>query len=119
MTRFVSALHRAPHFRITGERQRLLASFAAVFLFGLLAHGYAFTNFTVSHDSLNEMFLSGDIRYAAGSVADWKISLGRFLYPAYRAVFSGGAGTPWLSGVLSLVWVSLCLLYTSDAADEL
>lgn len=83
MTRFVSALRRAPHLRITGERQRLLASFAAVFLFGLLAHGYAFTNFTVSHDSLNEMFLSGDIRYAAGSVADWKISLGRFLYPAF------------------------------------
>lgn len=69
MTRFVSALRRAPYLRITGERQRLLASFAAVFLFGLLAHGYAFTNFTVSHDSLNEMFLSGDIRYAAGSVA--------------------------------------------------
>lgn len=113
MTRFVSALRRAPHFRITGERQRLLASFAAVFLFGLLAHGYAFTNFTVSHDSLNEMFLSGDIRYAAGSVADWKISLGRFLYPAYRAVFSGGAGTPWLSGVLSLVWVSLAVYLVS------
>ena len=113
MTRFVSALRRAPHFRITGERQRLLASFAAVFLFGLLAHGYAFTNFTVSHDSLNEMFLSGDIRYAAGSVADWKISLGRFLYPAYRTVFSGGAGTPWLSGVLSLVWVSLAVYLVS------
>ena len=113
MTRFVSALRRAPHLRITGERQRLLASFAAVFLFGLLAHGYAFTNFTVSHDSLNEMFLSGDIRYAAGSVADWKISLGRFLYPAYRAVFSGGAGTPWLSGVLSLVWVSLAVYLVS------
>lgn len=113
MTRFVSALRRAPHLRITGERQRLLASFAAVFLFGLLAQGYAFTNFTVSHDSLNEMFLSGDIRYAAGSVADWKISLGRFLYPAYRAVFSGGAGTPWLSGVLSLVWVSLAVYLVS------
>lgn len=113
MTRFVSALRRAPHLRITGERQRLLASFAAVFLFGLLAHGYAFTNFTVSHDSLNEMFLSGDIRYAAGSVADWKISLGRFLYPAYRAVFSGGAGTPWLSGILSLVWVSLSVYLVS------
>ena len=113
MTRFVSALRRAPHLRITGERQRLLASFAAVFLFGLLAHGYAFTNFTVSHDSLNEMFLSGDIRYAAGSVADWKISLGRFLYPAYRTVFSGGAGTPWLSGILSLVWVSLAVYLVS------
>ena len=113
MTRFVSALRRAPHLRITGERQRLLASFAAVFLFGLLAHGYAFTNFTVSHDSLNEMFLSGDIRYAAGSVADWKISLGRFLYPAYRTVFSSGAGTPWLSGVLSLVWVSLAVYLVS------
>lgn len=113
MTRFVSALRRAPHLRITGERQPLLASFAAVFLFGLLAHGYAFTNFTVSHDSLNEMFLSGDIRYAAGSVADWKISLGRFLYPAYRTVFSGGAGTPWLSGVLSLVWVSLAVYLVS------
>ena len=77
--------------------------------------GGAFTNFTVSHDSLNEMFLSGDIRYAAGSVADWKISLGRFLYPAYRAVFSSGAGTPWLSGVLSLVWVSLAV-YLAFAA---
>ena len=47
------------------------------------------------------------------SVADWKISLGRFLYPAYRAVFSGGAGTPWLSGVLSLVWVSLSVYLVS------
>ena len=113
MTRLASALRRAPYLHITGERKRLLASFAAVFLCGLLAHGYAFTNFTVSHDSLNEMFLSGDIRYAAGSVADWKISLGRFLYPAYRTVFSGGAGTPWLSGVLSLVWVSLAVYLVS------
>ena len=109
MTRFVSALRRAPHFRITGERQRLLVSFAAVFLFGLFAHGYAFTNFTVSHDSLNEMFLSGDIRYAAGSVADWKISLGRFLCPAYSAVFSGVEGKQWLSGVISIVWVSIAV----------
>ena len=109
MTRFVSALRRAPYLHITGERKRLLASFAAVFLCGLLAHGYAFAGLTLSHDSLNEMFLSGDIHYAAGSVADWKISLGRFLYPAYRTVFSGGAGTPWLSGILSLVWVSLAV----------
>ena len=113
MTRLVSALRRAPYLRITGERRRLLAAFAAVFLFGLLAHGYAFTGLTLSHDSLNEMFLSGDIHYAAGSVADWKISLGRFLYPAYRAVFSGGAGTPWLSGILSLVWVSLAVYLVS------
>ena len=83
MTRFVSTLRRAPYLHITGERQRLLASFAAVFLCGLLAHGYAFAGLTLSHDSLNEMFLSGDIHYAAGSVADWKISLGRFLYPAF------------------------------------
>ena len=113
MTRLASALRRAPYLRITGERKRLLASFAAVFLCGLLAHGYAFAGLTLSHDSLNEMFLSGDIRYAAGSVADWKISLGRFLYPAYRTVFSGGAGTPWLSGILSLVWVSLAVYLVS------
>ena len=62
MTRLASALRRAPYLRITGERKRLLASFASVWLCGLLAHGCAFTDFTVSHDSLDEMCLSGDIR---------------------------------------------------------
>lgn len=99
----------APALTITSERRRLLVSFGAVFLFGMLAHGYAFTNLTVSHDSLNEMYLFGSIHYAAGSVAEWKISLGRFLYPAYRLIFSGAAGTPWLSGILSLVWISLAV----------
>ena len=108
MTRLASVLRRAPYLHITGERKRLLASFAAVFLCGLLAHGYAFTTFTVSHDSLNEMFLSGDIRYAAGSVADWKISLGRFLYPAFSR--SSGCRLRYISFRGCSPWTTRCSL---------
>ena len=98
-----------PFLRIESERKRLFVSFLSVFLIGILAHGYAFANLTLSHDSLYELYLRGDMHYYAGSVTEWKISLGRFLCPVYRMVFPGAVGTPWLSGMLALVWVALAV----------
>ena len=99
--------------RIESERRRLLVSFLSVFVIGMLAHGYAFANLTLSHDSLNQLFLRGDMHYYAGSVAEWKISLGRFLCPVYLTVFPGAVGTPWLSGMLALVWVALAVYFAA------
>lgn len=73
-----------PFLRIESERKRLFVSFLSVFLIGILAHGYAFANLTLSHDSLYELYLRGDMHYYAGSVTEWKISLGRFLCPVHR-----------------------------------
>lgn len=80
----------------------LYFSLAAVFLWGLLAHGYGFLHSSFSHDSLNE-FNGAD----GGSA--WKIQLGRFVVPLYRAVFRTELTLPWLIGVLSLVWIGLAV----------
>ena len=97
--------------RISSERKRLLLSFASVFFFGILAHGAWFLHCSLSGDSLNEMYLWGDMHYAAMTVAEWKISLGRFINPLYRILFGGITTRPWLAGLLSLVWVSLAVYF--------
>lgn len=69
----------------------------SVLLWGAAVYFYAFLNFTVSHDSLNEFIAD----------YDWKISLGRFLAPVYQEAVRGGLAMPWLIGVLSLAFLSL------------
>ena len=70
--------------RLDREKNRLTTIFLATFLWGLAAHGYALLNFTISHDSLNEFWVFHSMGYYSGSVAQWKIALGRFLTPVYQ-----------------------------------
>lgn len=77
----------------------------ATFIWGLLAHAYAFSNSNFSHDCLNSMM--------GGTVEEnWKIALGRYFVPLYRSVFRGSITLPWLIGVLGLFWTALaaCLV---------
>lgn len=94
------------------EKKRILIVLFATFVWGLLAHGYAFANLTISHDSLNELYLFGDIGYSSGGVLDWKISLGRFGTALYRLAFHGLIITPWLCGMLALLWLAVSCYIT-------
>lgn len=79
---------------------------AAVFFWGLLSHGYGFLHDSFSGDSLSEFY------GAMGSNA-WKMQLGRFVVPAYKAVFRTDMTLPWLVGILSLVWIGLAVYMTA------
>lgn len=94
----------------TFDRRRCaLFCFLSVFIWGLIAHGYAFGNLSLSHDGMNEFGLKGAVGYAPLDVAGWKLSIGRFFEPVYLMVLKGGFSSPWLSGILALVWISLLL----------
>ena len=80
------------------SKQTLLRALLFTFGIGLAAHGYAFLNFQPSHDSLFEMF---------SDRGDWKIALGRYLKPAYDALFGYFASVPWTTGLVALFWLSL------------
>lgn len=110
----VSSLCRSLEARVPDERRRLLVlAFLSTLAWAMLAHGYGFANLTLSHDSMNEWMLDGVIRYAPGTVTDWKISLGRFAEPIYQKIFRGDLALPWLSGMLSILFLTLCVYLTA------
>lgn len=82
------------------NKKQLLFVILCTFFWGLLAHGYGFMQNSFSHDSLNEF------NGADGSNL-WKIQLGRFCIPLYKAIFRTDLTLPWLVGLLSLVWIGL------------
>lgn len=88
----------------TYERNKrwLYFAFAAVFIWGMAAHGYAMLDNNLSHDSLNEFDAS-----VFGNVH--KIRLGRIIVPTYRQLFRGDLTMPWLIGLLSLLWVGIAV----------
>ena len=103
---------------IKNDKTRLLTVFVAVFAVGFATHGYFFSNFVLSHDALNEFYLFGPINYyefydpsitREYTVAIHKITLGRFFAPIYDIIFRGTVASPWLVGILSLLWFSLCV----------
>ena len=99
------------------NRRGALCCFLAVFVWGTIAHGYAFSNLTLSHDGMNEFFTGGSIGYFAMSVTEWKISIGRFMEPLYLLLLKGGLATPWLTGIWALLWISLILIVLSKLFD--
>lgn len=69
-------------------------------IWGLAAHAYGFLNFTISHDSLEAL-------YSGTAESIWKISIGRVFVPIYRLLTRGMLTTPWMIGLLSLVWIGI------------
>lgn len=74
-------------------------SIICTFIWGLIAHAYAYFSNAFSHDSLTV--------YAALGEEKWKIELGRYLVPFYRILTRGGIEMPWLIGLLALLWLGL------------
>lgn len=82
------------------HKKEFLTCFFTTLCLGLIAHAYQFLNFQLSHDSLDGL-------YVLGAENAHKIDLGRVFIPAYRAVFQGTFTIPWLTGVLTLLWIAL------------
>lgn len=81
------------------EKRQLLLCLCAVFLWGLVAHGYGFLHCSLSHDALNAFIASENEDF-------WKVCVGRFFSPLYRSLLRGSVAAPWLLGLLGLVWVA-------------
>ena len=88
--------------RLERNKTRLLTALAATFIWGLAAHGYAFFDNNISHDSLREFhaeILGNDI----------KMGTGRVLTHLYRDLLGSDVTLPWFNGVLALLWIGLAV----------
>lgn len=84
------------------RKENIIFCFCAVFFWGMLAHAYGFLHCSLSHDALNA--------FTATQVEEtWKIELGRFFVPLYRALFRGPVMLPWVIGLLGLVWTAVAV----------
>lgn len=84
------------------DKKLLKDCFIYTFLFGIAAHAYGFFNFTISHDSLEAL-------YSGAAETEWKISIGRVFVPAYRWLTRGFLTSPWMIGLLAMVWIALAV----------
>ena len=86
------------------NKKQLSLSLAATFIWGLFAHGYAFGNNLVTHDSLREFHsevLGNNI----------KMGSGRVLIAIYRDIFGTDVTLPWFMGLLALLWIGLAVFF--------
>lgn len=85
--------------KLKSNKSLLLYSFIFVCIFVLTAHAFGFLNLDLSHDYLNE-FHTLDSQ-------GWKISIGRFMSPLINLIFGQAIISPWLSGVIMILVLSL------------
>lgn len=71
----------------------------------IIAHGFCFLNLMYSHDSLNFFDTTGIE----------KVGFGRWLYPAF--VHARQAATPWMIGVLSILYVSAAVVLVTKILE--
>lgn len=81
----------------TAKTERWKVTLLCTFLWGFLAHGFAFANLNLSHDSLAEFYLPES--------AVIKFQLGRFSEPLIRFLMGEFITQPWLTGIVSLVFL--------------
>ena len=97
--------------RLKEDQLWLIMALAATYLWGLAAHGYAFFDNNLSHDSLREFhaeILGNDI----------KMSIGRVLTPIYRDLLGSDVTLPWFSGVLALLPRDACYYFTQASVKR-
>ena len=93
---------------LTDEKWRRLACCALfTYLWGIGAHLYGLVNGLFSHDSLNALV-------ATQSEEIWKLRLGRFLVPVYRALVRGNLAAPWLIGLIAFGCIALAVYLMSE-----
>ena len=85
---------------IKKEKNYIITIFIITFIWGIITHGFMFANSALSHDSLMESIINDGL-------IDWKISLGRILYPTYIYLTRGILVVPWLIGIISLIYIAI------------
>ena len=91
---------------LKNNKNMLYLSLASAFGWGMAAHGYMFTNNSVSHDSLREFhaeILGNNI----------KMGSGRIFTSLYRDLLGSDVTLPWLNGILALLWIGLAVYLAS------
>ena len=84
---------------------KLYLSLAAVFCWGMAAHGYMFLDNSFSHDSLREFhaeILGNNIKMGSGRIFTF----------LYRELLGSDVTLPWLTGLLALIWIGLAVYLT-------
>lgn len=94
-------------------KKKLFWSFVSTYIWGILAYGYTFFNFTINHDSLMEFDMFGYVPFYHMSAYQVKIAAGRFLTPVYQYVIRGQMTSPWFCGLMGLCWLSLTVFIFS------
>lgn len=84
------------------DKRIVAESFIFTFIFGLLAHAYAFFNLNISHDSLYASYV-----YATEGTTFSKATIGRIWYNLYIMLVRDSNVIPWLNGILALCWGAL------------
>ena len=84
----------------------LYLALASAFGWGFAAHGYMFTDNSVSHDSLREF-------HAEIVGNNIKMGSGRIFTPIYRELLGTDITMPWLMGILALLWIGLAVYLTA------
>lgn len=84
------------------NKKQFYLSLAATFLWGMFAHGFAFSGTYVTHDSLREFHSE-----ILGNKV--KMGSGRVLTPIYRDLFGTDVTLPWMMGLLALLWIGLAV----------
>ena len=84
------------------SRKELGFCMAAVFGWGMAAHGYMFLDYNVYHDSLNEFHAE----ILGNSI---KMGSGRIFTSIYRDLLGNDVTLPWLAGLMSLIWIGLAV----------
>lgn len=88
------------------HKNTLYLSLASAFGWGMAAHGYMFTNNSVSHDSLREFhaeILGNNIKMGSGRIFTF----------LYRELLGNDVTMPWLAGLLALLWIGLAVYLTA------
>ncbi len=96
--------------RLKDERKNIIYCLAVTIIIGLIAHGYMYFNNSVSHDALGEYIRNG-------GAARWRIQLGRIFSPLYYDTIGTVVTVPWLSGVLSLIYIGLAVFLVTKIFD--
>lgn len=92
----------------TVDEGLLKQSFLYTFIIGLVAHGYCFLNLLISHDSLNDFYVSDQWERAG---------FGRIFYSIYISLTRGRIVLPWLIGVLTLCWIAVAVYLIAKLFD--
>jgi len=90
---------------LAAKARHYRTALVSAFLFGLLAHGFAFANKLINHDEAASLFLKG----ATVESGRWGLGLLDSVFPNYSM--------PWIYGFVSIVFLAIAVCFLVDLFD--